>query len=52
MTIWYNEDLAYIHDVGFRDYALKSTPEILQLLHDRKIPTGLIVELGCGTAVI
>jgi SAM-dependent methyltransferase len=51
MTIWYNEDLAYIHDVGFRDYALKSTPEILQLLHDRKIPTGLIVELGCGTGL-
>jgi SAM-dependent methyltransferase len=59
MTGWYNEDLAYIHDVGFRDYALKSTPGILELLSDafgsRKasslIQTGLIVELGCGSGL-
>jgi hypothetical protein len=26
MVEWYREDLAYIHDVGFSDYALESTP--------------------------
>jgi hypothetical protein len=38
MTAWYNEDLAYIHDVGFHDYALKSAPGILEILTARQIP--------------
>ncbi|MEB3292017.1 MAG: class I SAM-dependent methyltransferase, partial [Synechococcales bacterium] len=41
----------YIHDVGFRDYALQATPEILKLLRDRSLPTGRIVELGCGSGL-
>ena len=32
MTQWYKEDLAYIHDVGHSDYALKSAPAILNIL--------------------
>jgi SAM-dependent methyltransferase len=52
MTAWYNEDLAYIHDVGFRDYALKSAPGILEILTARQIPTGLIVDLGCGSGLL
>jgi trans-aconitate methyltransferase len=51
MTAWYNEDLAYIHDAGFRDYALKSAPGILELLKQRQIRTGLIVDLGCGSGL-
>jgi SAM-dependent methyltransferase len=51
MTAWYNEDLAYIHDVGFRDYALRSTPGILEMLSDRQIQTGLVLELGCGSGL-
>jgi hypothetical protein len=51
MTAWYNEDLAYIHDVGFREYVLKSTPGILEMLSDRQIQTGLVVELGCGSGL-
>ncbi len=51
MTTWYNEDLAYIHDVGFRNYSVKSTPGILELLSQRQIQTGLIVELGCGSGL-
>ena len=31
MTEWYKEDLAYIHDVGHSDYALKSAPAILNI---------------------
>jgi SAM-dependent methyltransferase len=51
MPDWYNEDLAYIHDVGFRDYALKSMPGILQILKHNNIPKGLIVDLGCGSGI-
>jgi SAM-dependent methyltransferase len=51
MTTWYNEDLAYIHDVGFRDYALKAMPGILELLRDRQLQTGVVVELGCGSGL-
>lgn len=51
MSTWYNEDLAYIHDVGYRDYALKSTPGILQTLSDRQIHAGLVVEMGCGSGL-
>lgn len=51
MTAWYNEDLAYIHDVGFRDYALKSTPGILEILKQHQIDSGLIVDLGCGSGL-
>jgi 2-polyprenyl-3-methyl-5-hydroxy-6-metoxy-1,4-benzoquinol methylase len=52
MTAWYNADLAYIHDVGFRDYALKSAPGILEILKARQIPPGLIVDLGCGSGLL
>lgn len=51
MTNWYNADLAHIHDVGFSDYALKSTPEILKILQQRQIQSGLIVDLGCGSGL-
>ncbi|MEM7552912.1 MAG: class I SAM-dependent methyltransferase [Cyanobacteria bacterium P01_A01_bin.84] len=48
---FYQEDLAYIHDVGFSDYALKSTSGILAILQKYQIPKGLIVELGCGSGL-
>jgi SAM-dependent methyltransferase len=51
MTIYYDDDLAYIHDVGFNDYALKSAPEILLRLKSHQILTGLIVDLGCGSGI-
>ena len=45
----YREDLAYIHDVGYSDYALKSAPGILNILADNNIRVGLVVDLGCGS---
>ncbi|MBW4620930.1 MAG: methyltransferase domain-containing protein [Cyanosarcina radialis HA8281-LM2] len=51
MAAWYNEDLAYIHDVGFGDYALKSLPGILEILKQCQISKGLIVDLGCGSGL-
>lgn len=51
MKEWYKEDLAYIHDVGFSDYALKSAPGILEILVQNKILEGLVVDLGCGSGL-
>ncbi len=47
MKEWYKEDLAYIHDVGHSDYALKSAPGILEILVQNNIRDGLVVDLGC-----
>lgn len=51
MKDYYKEDLAYIHDVGFSDYALKSAPGILEILKQNKIQEGLVVDLGCGSGL-
>jgi len=45
----YGEDLAYIHDAGFRDYALKAAPGLLGILGRSGIRSGLVVDLGCGS---
>jgi SAM-dependent methyltransferase len=51
MTDFYNEDLAYIHDVGFQDYVLQAMPEILTILKHKQFSSGLIVDLGCGSGL-
>ena len=51
MTDWYREDLAYIHDVGHPDFALRSAPGILELLREHGITDGLVVDLGCGSGL-
>ncbi len=51
MNEWYKEDLAYIHDVGFRDFAIKSAPGILRIFHRNKIHNALVVDLGCGSGL-
>lgn len=51
MEQWYKEDLAYIHDIGYSDYALKSVPEILAILAQNNIQDGLVVDLGCGSGL-
>lgn len=48
---WYKKDLAYIHDVGFGDFALNSAPGIMEILQENKINSGLIVDLGCGSGL-
>ncbi len=51
MTDYYKKDLAYIHDVGFSDFALKSAPGIIEILQQNNIKAGLIVDLGCGSGL-
>ncbi len=47
----YQEDLAYIHDVGFGDFALKSAPGLLAILKEKGIDKGLIIDLACGSGI-
>lgn len=51
MTDFYRDDLAYIHDVGHADFALRSAPGILEVLEGNGIPDGLVVDLGCGSGL-
>lgn len=51
MADCYRSDLAYIHDVGYGDHALKSAPGILDILAQNNISEGLIVDLGCGSGL-
>jgi SAM-dependent methyltransferase len=47
----YKEDLAYIHDVGFGDFAKTAAPGLLDLLCKSGIKNGLVVDLGCGSGL-
>ena len=41
--------MAYIHDVGFGDYAKKAAPGLLRILRTCGVKEGLVVDLGCGS---
>jgi SAM-dependent methyltransferase len=45
----YLEDLAYIHDVGFTEFARSASPGLLRILKSNGITKGQIVDLGCGS---
>ena len=45
----YLDDLAYIHDAGFTDFAQNAAPGLLRILKTNGITKGRIVDLGCGS---
>ena len=47
----YKDDLAYIHDVGFGDFARNSAPGLLELLSQNRLNGGLVVDLGSGSGI-
>ena len=47
----YQEDLAYIHDVGFHHIAESAAPVVLEALKRDGIDRGTIVDLGCGSGI-
>lgn len=47
----YKDDLAYIHDTGFGDFARTSAPWLLETLCANGIDRGLVVDLGCGSGI-
>jgi SAM-dependent methyltransferase len=51
MAEYYKEDLAFIHDTGHGEFALRSAPGILETLRKAGIREGLVVDLGCGSGL-
>lgn len=47
----YKEDLAYVHDVGFGAFSSTAAPELLKILQQKGISSGLVVDLGCGSGI-
>lgn len=47
----YEEDLAYVHDVGFGDFARDSAPGLLDLLRKNGVARGRVCDLGCGSGI-
>jgi SAM-dependent methyltransferase len=48
----YQEDLAYIHDVGFGVFARHAAATILNMLRQSGTMRGKVVDLGCGTGIL
>ncbi|HSE41900.1 MAG TPA: class I SAM-dependent methyltransferase [Acidobacteriota bacterium] len=51
MTGKYEQDLAYIHDQGFGEFAKNAAPGLLKMLREHGIHSGLVVDLGCGSGI-
>ena len=47
----YKDNLAYIHDVGFGFFARGAAPALLEILRQRGLTKGLVVDLGCGSGL-
>jgi SAM-dependent methyltransferase len=47
----YSEDLAYIHDTGFGDFARRAAPALLKTFRAHGIRDGLVVDAGCGSGI-
>jgi SAM-dependent methyltransferase len=48
----YRDDLAYIHDVGFGQFAKQAAIELLGHLRRTANRQGLVVDLGCGSGIL
>lgn len=51
MPLVYDEDLAYIHDVGFSGFARDAGPGLLEIFRQRGVTKGRVVDLGCGSGI-
>jgi SAM-dependent methyltransferase len=46
---YYDQDLAFIHDAGYGDFARAAAPGLVSLLRRAGVERGTVVELGCGS---
>ena len=52
MTETYRDDLAYIHDAGFGNFARAAAAVLVEMLHRSAISDGLVIDLGCGSGIL
>src|SRR5689334_6326350 len=48
----YRDDLAYIHDAGYGGLARAAGPVLVDDLRRRGVIRGLVIDLGCGSAIL
>lgn len=48
----YSRHLAFIHDNAYTDFSRRVADEIVMVLRDAGVGSGLIVEAGCGSGVL
>ena len=48
---FYSTDLAYVHHVGFGDFASQAAPGLLAELRAARLPSRVVVDLGCGSGI-
>ncbi len=51
MSLFYREDLAYIHHHGFGDFSRNAAPGLLEILLQQNLTSGLVLDLGCGSGI-
>ena len=47
----YQDDLAYIHHVGFGDFSRRAAPELIRILKRAGIRKGVLLDLACGSGI-
>ncbi len=52
MTQGYRQDLAYIHDAGFGEWARSASAVLIRALRRSGHRHGLVVDLGCGSGIL
>ena len=50
--MFYGEDLAHVHDVGFAFHAIDAGPFVLETLRGAGIGSGDVLEIGCGSGLL
>jgi SAM-dependent methyltransferase len=50
-TAPYDTDLAYVHDIGFGNFARNSAPGLLRIISQCDDASRLVVDLGCGSGI-
>lgn len=48
----YGDDLAWIHDTGFGEFAASAAPGVIAILEKHGITDGVVVDAGCGSGVL
>ncbi len=51
MPAIYQEDVAYIHHVGFGRFATEAAPGLIRIIEQARITKGVLVDLGCGSGI-